>query len=179
MAGAAVAVIAIGAVGVRYLGIGGWSHSEIAASPGGDGASKLRLAPAFTLPDGSGKQRSLEDFRGKVVLLHFWASWCPPCLTEMPEVLDMAKAFVDTDLRIVAISLDESWTDSHRILPENVLPANFISLLDLSREVPDRYGSFQYPETYLLNRDLRVVHKFVGAQEWNGKEMVELFRKLL
>lgn len=161
------------AVGVRYFGIASWTAKEIPASPTG-----LRFAPAFSLPDSSGKTRTLEEFRGKVVLLHFWATWCPPCLNEMPELIEMAKAFPSTDLRILTVSLDGSWEDARRILPDKILPSNLVSLLDLSREVPDRFGSYQYPETYLLNRDLKIVHKFVGAQAWTGDEMMKLFKKL-
>ena len=171
-------LLALGLLGVSYLVGVRYFGTPSARYPERAGDSKLRPAPGFQLPDGQGKLRSLEDYRGKVVLLHLWASWCPPCLSEMPDLLEFAKSFPNTDLRVIAISLDENWAEARRILPETILPAGFVSLLDLPRAVPDLYGSYQYPETYLLNRDLRIVHKFVGAQAWTGDEMMKLFKKL-
>src|SRR4051812_4042775 len=99
-----------------------------------------RTAPAFTLKDTKGVEHTLESFKGTAVLLHFWATWCPPCLDEMPKLVELARSLKGRSVKIVAISLDDKWEDAEKILKSSILPENFISLIDLSKEVPDRYG---------------------------------------
>jgi thiol-disulfide isomerase/thioredoxin len=132
---------------------------------------EFKDAKPFVLKDAQGKTHQLSDFKGKAVIVHFWASWCPPCLDEIPQWLEAAKKFEGKPIQWIAISLDESWEDAHKILPESSLPKNVVSLLDIEKKVPDEYGSFQFPETYMLTKDHRVATKWVGAQLWTGEQM--------
>src|ERR1700722_18791539 len=79
-------------------------------------------APTFALKDASGKIHTLSELKGSVIVLHFWASWCPPCLEEIANWIKFAEQFQGADSKIkvkfIAVSLDDSWTDAHKILPE-------------------------------------------------------------
>ncbi|WP_371359313.1 TlpA family protein disulfide reductase, partial [Salmonella sp. M241] len=90
------------------------------ASVGGRTANpaneKLRAAPEFALADSSGKVHRLADLRGNTVMVHFWASWCPPCLEEIPQFLEAARAPQGRSIRWVAITEDEKWEDALKML---------------------------------------------------------------
>ena len=145
-----------------------------------DQNNTLRAAPPFELPDDSGNLHSLKDFKGKWVLLHFWATWCPPCIGEIPDWIELREALSkDAPIQFIAVSLDSTWEDAHRILPQSPKIRGLLSLLDSSTETPQSYGTFKYPETYLINPDQRILTKWVGPQKWSARENVEFFKKIL
>src|SRR5690606_5726762 len=127
-----------------------------------------RPAPAFTLPTAGGEQVSLADYRGKAVFVHFWATWCPPCVHEIPDFLEFARTQRGKPVHFIAISLDDAWPTALKILAEKSLPPNVSSVLDVESKVPDSFGSFQFPETYLISADQRIIGKYVGAQDWQS-----------
>lgn len=132
----------------------------------------LRSAPQWTLKDSAGRSHQLQDLRGKAVVIHFWASWCPPCLDEIPNWIEFARRFKN-DLKnesvaFVAISLDSNWKDALKVLADAQVPTNMISVLDESSKIPEDYGTFQFPETYLLNTQHEIVTKWVGPQNWKS-----------
>jgi thiol-disulfide isomerase/thioredoxin len=130
-----------------------------------------RAAPTFALKDAAGKEHRLEDFKGQPVVLHFWASWCAPCVDEFPQWLATARAYEGKPGKWLAISLDESWDDARKILNGVELPKNVVSVLDPERKTPEAFGSFEFPESYLLTSDLKIAQKWVGAQKWDGPAM--------
>jgi cytochrome c biogenesis protein CcmG, thiol:disulfide interchange protein DsbE len=142
-----------------------------AGAAGAKDASNMarKPAPALELKDPGGAARRLADLAGNVVMVHFWATWCPPCLDELPQILALGKAYAGKPFRIYAVSLDESWADALKMLPQEGLPREIISVLDPTQAAAERYGSYQYPESYLLDRELRIVAKWVGPQDWNGE----------
>src|SRR5690349_14880831 len=85
------------AVGAYYLySTGSFTTSEISPS------AAYRTAPSFELPDSEGKKHTLDSFRGNVVVLHFWASWCPPCLEEIPQWVELGNTFKNKPVKLVA-----------------------------------------------------------------------------
>ena len=135
-------------------------------------------APAFQLQDEQGRTRSLADYRGKVVLLNFWASWCPPCREEMPSMAHLAEALRDRpDFAMVALSVDDDW-DAVRGFFKGQKPA-FRVLLDKGARVSQAYGTAKYPESYVIDRSGQVIGKFVGPREWDAPAAVGYFERLL
>lgn len=137
-----------------------------------ESTSGLREAPAFKLPIADGKSFELSSLKDHVVVVHFWAAWCPPCLPEIPEILGAAKKLPkDQDgkpIYWVFITQDPDWEKAHKILPESMLTENVISVIDADAKISDLYGSYQFPETYLVNRDGEIAAKWIGPQEWSA-----------
>lgn len=154
------------------LGYGGYKGGLI----GGGGKkldSGLRPAPAFKLQNSSGKEVSLRDFKDQVVVVHFWAAWCPPCIPELPEVLAAAKKLPKDsdgkDIIWLLISQDETWEQAKKILDESTLPQNVVSVIDPKAKLSGDFGTYQFPETYVLARDHGIAAKWIGPQEWTGE----------
>jgi peroxiredoxin len=179
--GALVVTLVMGVVGVQFLG----AAADTAAVTRGNACRALtpdavplalqnRDAPDFELPDASGKRWSLRSLRGRPVLLNFWATWCPPCVDEVPSIEDLATALGD-DAVVLAVSLDEDWAALKRFFPRGTpLPV----LLDQSKEVPKKYGTEKYPETYLIDAKGQVRHYFVNTRKWNSPEAAQCLESL-
>ncbi len=135
-----------------------------------------RGAPDFDLASREGRRFTLASWKGRPVVLHFWASWCPPCLEELPDWLSAAAR--TPEIAWVAISLDEGWEQAFRVLPRNGTPESVVSIIDPDRKSADAFGSYQFPETYLLSKSHRIVAKWVGPQDWNGQRAREALAKL-
>lgn len=164
------------------LGISGCfsDNPPSSSAPGGPaGVKKLKPAPEFALPDSAGQVHRISDYRGKLVLLHFWASWCPPCLGEIPQWVEIANDFKGRNLQMIAVSLDDGWPAALKVLPTEKLPTQIVSLLDSKSSVSEIYGSYAFPETYLINQKGEIITKWIGPQDWKGPAMVQLFERFL
>lgn len=127
-------------------------------------------APNFSLPSKGGMVR-LEDYRGKVVLLNFWASWCPPCVAEMPSLDHLNQRMQGKDFQILAVSEDEEgWAPIDRFLKR--LPLTITILLDPRGDAAALYGTNELPETYLIDKRGVVVKKYRGPRNWMDEEIV-------
>lgn len=137
-----------------------------APTPGAGGVAAPELSG---LRDREGREWKLAAWKGRPVLIHFWASWCPPCVGEIKEFLKAAGALGSADgPRFVAIAVDEKWEDVFKIVPREQWPASVVSLLDPQAATAEAYGTFNYPETYALSAEHRIARKWVGAQDWAG-----------
>jgi peroxiredoxin len=134
-------------------------------------------APDFTLKDMNGKNVTLSSFRGKVVLLNFWATWCPPCKAEMPDLNRLYRDTKRRGLEIIAISTDKSIDHVKDFLSKNKL--DFIILFDENRAAAKQYKVFSMPTTFLIDRNGMVVEKFYGEYEWTEPEVKGKIEKLL
>ena len=134
-------------------------------------------APDFILKDLNGKTVSLSAFRGKVVLLNFWATWCPPCRAEMPSLNKLYNMLKPRGLEVVAVSTDRSISDikdfikSHRV--------SFPILFDSDRSGAKQYRVFSMPTTFLIDRKGMIVEKFYGEYDWTEPETKGKIEKLL
>jgi thiol-disulfide isomerase/thioredoxin len=133
--------------------------------------SGRRQAPEFSLKDHLGHDHTLQEARVKLIIVHFWASWCPPCLKEIPDLIEFAQEWKDKPIQVFAVSLDENWENAEKVVISSKLPGNFTSLIDLTGKVPEAYGTYQYPETYLLDGNGKIIVKWIGAQPWNTPGM--------
>lgn len=128
-----------------------------------------RYAPEFTLQDGHGKL-SLSQFRGQVVVLNFWASWCPPCIDETPSLVTMQQRLKSKGITVVGVSSDQDEQAYRRFIQEYGI--NFPTVRDPSENVEHLYGTVKIPETYVIDRNGVLRRKFVSEVNWNSPEVL-------
>ncbi|RJR21615.1 MAG: TlpA family protein disulfide reductase [Nitrospiraceae bacterium] len=134
-------------------------------------------APDFTLKDVSGKEVSLSSFKGKPVLLNFWATWCPYCRKERPHLNALHKDYKDKGLIILSVSTDQS-TAKLKDFMKNT-PADFIVLSDSNGTAASLYNVGGLPTSYIVNREGIIKQRFVGFREWSDNGSKTLIDKLL
>ena len=130
-------------------------------------------APGFILNDLAGNKVSLEAFKGKPVLLNFWATWCPYCRKERSHLNDLHGEYKDKGLIILSVSTDRSIKKLRKYM--NDTPADFIVLSDSDGSVSSSYNIRGLPSSLLISREGIIKNKFTGFREWNS----EVFRKLI
>jgi cytochrome c biogenesis protein CcmG/thiol:disulfide interchange protein DsbE len=133
------------------------------------------LAPDFQLPDAAGRLVSLRGQLGHPVLLNFWATWCPPCVDEVPSLEDFARRIAGSDLRLLAVSVDDDWGAIRRFF---VNGSQIGVLLDLSHAVPKTFGTEKYPESFLIDAAGRVRYYFINKRDWSRPEAVACLESL-
>jgi peroxiredoxin len=133
-------------------------------------------APDFTVEDGSSKV-SLHDLRGKVIVLNFWATWCPPCVEEMPSLIAMQKQMKDR-VTVLAISTDDSNSEYQRFVQEHGLSPTLLTIRDDAKRSSALYGSFRFPETYVIDRQGVLRRKFIGPVDWTKPEIIDYLSNL-
>lgn len=136
-----------------------------------------KSAPDFTVKDLSGKEVSLSHFKGKPVLLNFWATWCPYCRRERAPLNSLYKKYKDRGLTVVSISIGEPPKIVERYLRS--VPVDFQVFLDEEREAAGLYNVYGLPTSFLIGRDGIIKHKFVGLIDWTDTESKKLIEKLL
>lgn len=135
------------------------------------------LPVEIRLKDMNGREVSLSDFRGKIVFLNFWATWCGPCRIEMPSMERLYTKLKGKDFVMVAIDLQEPASKVKEFFKEYKL--SFISLLDSEGEVASRFGIRVIPTTFILDKQGRIIGRALGPREWDGKESIALFEHLI
>ena len=132
-------------------------------------------APDFTVQDAD-RTVTLRDLHGKVVVLNFWATWCAPCVEEMPSLVQLQQRFKDKGLSVVGVSIDVDGDAYHKFLKDYKI--DFVTVRDPDQKTSSLYGSFKWPETYIIDRDGIVRRKFIGPVEWSQPEIVDFLSKL-
>jgi cytochrome c biogenesis protein CcmG, thiol:disulfide interchange protein DsbE len=130
-------------------------------------------APDFTIPDGA-RSISLNQFRGKPVVLNFWATWCPPCIQEMPSLVQLQKQLGDK-VTILAVSEDDDDNAYKQFVKDHNI--DLLTVRDTKRN-NELYGTFKFPETFVIDKDGKIVRKFIGAADWTSPEIVDYLKKL-
>lgn len=132
------------------------------------------VAPDFQLEDTTGKKFSLSDLRGKVVLVNFWATWCPPCRAEMPSMEKLNQAMVGEDFVMLAINIEEN---ARTVVPAFLekSPHTFSVLYDDLGVVQKLYGVYRFPESFVIRKDGIIDDKVFGAIDWAHPETIAYF----
>lgn len=135
-------------------------------------AMESQSLPEVSFTDADGDDVDLDDFKDTVVLVNLWATWCTPCVAELPALDDLQARFDPSRFRIVAIALDRDKPEKIRAF----LKKNKIEKLgfywDSNREIPAKWKYAGIPASFLIDRDGRVVETFEGPREWAGEEMI-------
>ncbi len=125
------------------------------------------MAPDFTLQDGA-KTISLHDYRGKVVVLNFWATWCPPCVEEMPSLVQLQKNMGDR-VTVLAVSVDVDGNAFRDFVAKRKV--DLLAVRDADQKSNSLYGTYKFPETYVIDREGKIRRKFIGAVNWTDPDI--------
>ena len=129
------------------------------------------------LKDAYGNNVRMSDFRGKVVFLNFWATWCAACVVEMPSMEKLHRRFKDRDFVMVAINVQESDAQVKAFFEK--LKLSFTTLLDVSGEVATGFAVNALPTTYVLDKQGRLIGAAIGSREWDSRASIALFEHLI
>jgi cytochrome c biogenesis protein CcmG/thiol:disulfide interchange protein DsbE len=132
-------------------------------------------APDFTVQDSQNKI-TLSQFRGKVVVLNFWATWCPPCVEEMPSLVQMQRLMKAKGVTVLAVSVDVDENAYRQFLKDHKV--DLLTVRDPSQKSNDLYGTFKFPETYIIDRNGIMRRKFIGPVDWTEPDVTEFLGKL-
>lgn len=136
-------------------------------------------APDFAFETLDGKDHKLSDFKGKAIVLNFWASWCAPCVVEFPQMLALAAAGKNGSI-FIFVSQDETMDTVKKFMTKQKIKSpNVLIALDRDKSIGQAFQTFKLPETYLIDTNLQIRDKIVGnSVEWNSPDMQQKIRKL-
>lgn len=135
-----------------------------------------RPAKDFTF-SWNGKQEHLSDLRGKVVVLNFWATWCPPCVEEAPSLNRLQQQIASRGGVVLGVSVDDDGTAYEQFLKKYGI--DYLSCRDASKKIAQSYGTAMYPETYIIDREGKIDRKVIGGQDWTSPELIAYLDNLL
>lgn len=133
-------------------------------------------APDFTLPLLRAGSLTLHDYRQRIVVLNFWATWCPPCIAEMPSLENFAGRTRDLGVVVIGVSVDRDATALKKFVADFHL--SFPIARDPNQVVASGYGTFKFPETYIIDRDGKLAEKIVGAIDWQDPRLLSFVQAL-
>jgi peroxiredoxin len=152
------------------------------ATASGDSPSTLHpvadrpMAPEFALADMDGVLHRLSDYRGQVVIVNFWATWCPPCREEMPSMQRAWEQIQDEDIVILAIDVGEDEDTIFTFTAD--YPVEFPLLLDLDSRVIQEWPVRGLPTTFIIDPQGRIAYRAIGTRDWEEPALLDTLRKL-
>ncbi len=161
---AALAVLSAVFIAVIFL-----SLRDTSAKEGGQ-------APDFAITTDQGRRVTPTSFGGKVLVLNFWATWCPPCVEEIPSLNEFQNRLASSGVVVVAVSIDKN-PQKYRAFLDRI-HVSFETARDPGADISNEYGTFRYPESYII-KDGRIMRKFPNAEDWLSDEMMQYVRSLL
>jgi peroxiredoxin len=132
-------------------------------------------APDFTVKD-SDRTVTLSQLKGQVVVLNFWATWCAPCIEEMPSLVRMQERMQSKGVTVLAVSIDVDESNYKRFLRDHNI--SLLSVRDPDQKSNSLYGTSKFPETYIIDRNGVMRRKFIGAVDWTEPEIIDYLAKL-
>lgn len=130
-------------------------------------------APDFSITDGN-RTVALHDYRGKTVVLNFWATWCAPCVEEIPSLSELQRRL--PQIVVLGVSIDEDPQAYRTFLTEH--PVSFVTIREGNQRTSTLYGTFLFPESYIIDAHGMIVRKFVNSQNWTTPEIVSYLSHL-
>jgi peroxiredoxin len=135
------------------------------------------VAPEFELKNADGEIVRLSDFKGNLVFLNFWATWCEPCIRELPAMMVMNETFAGRPFKMLGISVDTNWDDVRSYLDEHGFELS--TVLDPGQRVKQDYRVTGFPETFLIDSNGTVLKKYIGPWPWDDSRMISEVEELL
>jgi len=135
-------------------------------------------APDFVSENLRGGNTGLADYKGKIVLLNFWATWCMPCRAEMPSMETLWQKYKEQGLVVAAVSVDEGSRGRIETFSK-LLDLSFPILLDPESEVSDLYKVSNMPTSFLIDRNGKIISRIVGTEEWTSPEAIQFVEDIL
>lgn len=162
---AAIAILLVVLVVVVYSSI----HERI--------VNKGDAAPDFTITADNGRTITASNFGGRLLVLNFWATWCQPCVQEVPSLDQFAKEMAGSGVVVLGVSMDTNPKLYHDFLTRSHI--SFLTARDPGAKISADYGTFKYPESYVIDTKGKVVLKVVGAIDWTNGNTVNAVKSLL
>jgi peroxiredoxin len=134
-----------------------------------------RAAPDYTVRD-SEHAVTLSQFKGQIVVLNFWATWCAPCVEEVPSLVRMQQRMKTKGVTVLAVSVDVDDSNYRRFVKDHSV--NLLTVLDPDQKSNVLYGTSKFPETYIIDRNGVMRRKFIGAVDWTEPEIIDYLGKL-
>ena len=173
-----VAALLLG-IALSYFFVSGEKSSPAAPAASAQEPQVGALAPDFTLTDLHGESVSLSQYRGKVVMLNFWATWCPPCRAEMPSIEELYRQMQQKgNFVLLAVNVEDNPEQAIKAFTSKT-PLSFPILLDRDQRVSDRYQVSGIPQTYIIDRNGHIAQKVTGGMDWNSPEVANYLTSLL
>jgi peroxiredoxin len=134
-------------------------------------------APGFNITTDRGRKLTPSDFGGKMLVLNFWATWCAPCVEEVPSLNAFQRQFASNGVVVLGVSVDKNEQQYRRFL--ETFRITFDTWRDPEAEIPTNYGTFEFPESYIIDSSGRVVEKIISNQNWMDPDFLARFQKML
>lgn len=132
-------------------------------------------APDFTVQDAE-RTVTLNQLRGQVVVLNFWATWCAPCVEELPSLVEMQRRMKAKGVTVLAVSVDVDDNAYRQFVKNHGI--NLLTVRDGGQKANGLYGTFKFPETFVIDRKGVMRRKFIGAVDWNAPEITDFLSKI-
>jgi len=180
-----MATLLMSIAGYAILKQGLWHREKASLRSTSDDFLKLNVevlnppapAPEFRLKDVNEKSFSLRDYRGKIVLLNFWATWCPSCKLEMPSMETLHKALGNKGLMVFAVNVRESADDVKAFFQEHRL--SFPALLDEDGDAFERFNVWSLPTTFIIGKKGELLGRVIGYRDWGSDQTMGVLQRLL
>jgi cytochrome c biogenesis protein CcmG, thiol:disulfide interchange protein DsbE len=159
--------VGVAGLGILWMVLHPWARGPVTLG---------ERAPGFTLKQVPSGELSLSQFRGRVVVLNFWATWCPPCVMETPSLEQFATQMKPDGVTVIGVSVDKDGEQLKKFIKDYHL--SYPIARDPSEDLAHRYGTFKYPETYIIGRDGHVAEKIISDTNWVDPRMIEFVKSL-
>jgi peroxiredoxin len=154
---------------LALLSVIGWNLRDTSVHEGD-------RAPEFSVRSDAGRVITPTNFGGKILVLNFWASWCPPCVTETPSLSAFQRKFRDKGVVVLGVSIDKNEEKYKRFLQR--FRVAFETYRDPDSNISAEYGTYQIPETYVI-KDGRILRKFIADQNWMSDDVNQYIQSIL
>jgi len=149
-------------------------HKELGSLDNYNAATALKPLPEIHFLDGAGKDRTLADFKGKVVVLNLWATWCTPCVAEMPTLERLQQKMGENDVAVIALSIDRGGVETVREFFDRIGVKGLPIFVDPTMRAQSVLSAFGLPTTIIIDREGKERGRLLGPAEWDSSRAIEL-----